>query len=172
MEEVVSQSKETSLVKTTHVDPNARPNMFALSTPNHVSDDSGEIHPPSNDSVLDQSLSLIYHASSSDEDSSKGEVFANGRWNIPFDESSFDQLVAKSSSGERKRDELSEIGFIPIAMPSIRHSSHGSSPLRPLALRRKSGSPRRRLSKEFTSGKENVTPIKDSIGVGALFNVR
>ena len=176
LEAAVSQSTINSLLETTKArHPN---NSFAPSTPNHVvSDDSGEVHPSSADS-LDHSLSLIFHARSPDEDSTADDKAAtDGRWNIPFDEASFDDLVAKSSSGERKRGVLAEIGFMPIGKPSLWHSSHGtgSSPLRPLALRRTSGSPpspRRRLSKEFMIGKENVTPVKDSIGVSALFDVR
>ncbi len=175
LEEAVSQSKITSLVETTLANehPKTRSIMLAPSTPNHVSDDSGEVNPPSNDSVFDQSLSLINHAHSSDEDSAADVAAADGRWNIPFDEASFDDLVVKSSSVENKRGVLAEIGFIPIGKPSLWHFSHGTgSPLRPLPLRRKSGSPRRRLSKEFTNEKENVTPVKESIGVGSLFNVR
>lgn len=175
LEAAVSQSTINSLLETTKArHPN---NSFAPSTPNHVvSDDSGEVHPSSADS-LDHSLSLIFHARSSDEDSTADdEAATDGRWNIPFDEASCDEMVAKSSSGERKRGVLAEIGFMPIGKPSLWHSSHGTgSPLRPLALRRTSGSPRRRLSKEFREfmiGKENVTPVKDSIGVSALFDVR
>ena len=175
LEEAVSKSTITSLVETTLANehPKNRLILFASSTPNHVSDDSGEVNPPSNDSVFDQSLSLIYHSHSSDEDSSADEDAADGRWNIPFDEASFDELVAKSTSCENKRGVLAEIGFIPIGKPSLWHYSHDTgSPLRPLPLRRKSESPRRRLSKEFTNGKENVTPVKESVGVGALFDIR
>jgi hypothetical protein len=166
LEEAGSRSTFTTLVES-----DGHPNMLlASSTPNHVSDDSGDLHPPSDDS-WNRTLSLIYYAHSSDDDST---TTADGRWNIPFDEASFDELVAKSSpSGKEKRGVLAEVGFMPIGRPSLWHSSQGTgSPLRPLALRRTSDSPRRSLSKVFMNEKENVTPTKDSIGIGAVFDVR
>ena len=168
LEEAVSRSTFTTLVEA-----DGHPNVLvASSTPNHVSDDSGDLHP--SDDSWNRTLSLIYYAHSSDEDSTTEAATADGRWNIPFDEASFDELVAKSSSsGTGKRGVLAEVGFMPIGRPSLWHSSHGTcSPLRPLALRRTSDSPRRTLSKVFMNEKENVTPTKDSTGIGAVFDVR
>jgi len=172
LEEAVSQSTFTTFVEADG-HPNSRPDMLvAASTPNHVSDDSGDLY-LSRDDSWNRTLSLIYYAHSSDDDSTTESATADGRWNIPFDEASFDELVAKSSSsGRGKRGVLSEVGFMPIGRPSLWHSSHGTgSPLRPLALRRTSDSPRRSLSKVFMNEKENVTPTKDS-GIGAVFDVR
>lgn len=172
LEEAVSQSTLTTFVEADG-HPNSRPDMLvAASTPNHVSDDSGDLY-LSRDDSWNRTLSLIYYAHSSDDDSTTESATADGRWNIPFDEASFDELVAKSSSsGRGKRGVLSEVGFMPIGRPSLWHSSHGTgSPLRPLALRRTSDSPRRSLSKVFMNEKENVTPTKDS-GIGAVFDVR
>ena len=172
LEEAVSQSTFTTFVEADG-HPNSRPDMLvAASTPNHVSDGSGDLY-LSRDDSWNRTLSLIYYAHSSDDDSTTESATADGRWNIPFDEASFDELVAKSSSsGRGKRGVLSEVGFMPIGRPSLWHSSHGTgSPLRPLALRRTSDSPRRSLSKVFMNEKENVTPTKDS-GIGAVFDVR
>ena len=96
-----------------------RDDGYLSSTPNQVSDDSGEVEPESDLSLsqslshdLSKSLSHISHAPSSEEDSPTGPTI-NGRWNIPFD-GSFEELVAKKSP-LGKGNALKEIGFVPIS---------------------------------------------------------
>ena len=90
-------------------------NQSVASTPNQVSDDSGEVEPESQGS-LSHRLSHISQAHSSDEDSTMEHTTSDGRWNIPFD-GSVEDLTAKSPSGMGTvhGNALKEIDFIPIS---------------------------------------------------------
>ena len=157
-----------------------RDDGYLSSTPNQVSDDSGEVEPESDLSLsqslshdLSKSLSHISHAPSSEEDSPTGPTI-NGRWNIPFD-GSFEELVAKKSP-LGKGNALKEIGFVPISStrehrrPSL---GLGVAPVRPLAMRSPVTSPfaqadKRGLLKDIMNEKENVSPKPDYASTSAL----
>lgn len=116
---------------------------------------SEEVHPEA-DTSLDQSLPHISQAHSSDDGSSV-ESAKDGRWNIPFDSSSEDELVAKSSTQRREVavGALMSNGFIPIneGCQSYHPGSTAVIPWRPLA-RRTVAFPH----KAALSEKENASP--------------
>lgn len=145
------------------------------STPNQVSDESGEIDPES-DGSLSHNLSHISRANSSDEDLAIDyEVepldqtidyeVSDGRWNIPFD-ASFEGLTASSPVGKRGiKSALKEsTGFVPICDMEgrVRHSSGTEvALLRPVARRSHGASPfasRKVILRGSLSDKENISP--------------
>lgn len=137
--------------------------------PNHVSDDSGEAESESQGSLglslSRSSLSQISQAHSSDEDSAAGRQPGDGRWNIPFDGSFEEGLVANSPSGKGAghRNALREIAFVPIGEEGRGEFStrQGVTPVRPVA-RNRGVSPfvrhavEKGLSNDAMKGKENA----------------
>lgn len=150
------------------------------STPNQVSDDSGEVEPGSEGS-LSHSLSHISHVNSTEEDDEAiAENVQDGRWNIPFDSFDNDDLVAKSPSrkGAGHENALKDIGFVPIGSED-RHGrlSTGAdvTPVRPVA-RSLVASPFALAyrKKSAMTEKENKSPKRSSISprVGSLRDIR
>lgn len=133
----------------------------ASSSPNQVSDDSGEVGPESEGS-LSISLSHISHIPSSDNDDDVEQTKIDGRWNIPFDDGSFDDLMPRKVPGQENA--LKDIGgFVPIGKEGRGHSfgGVGTTPVRPVA--RSAASPytlaaSRGLLRDVTKDKENVSP--------------
>mmetsp|Transcript_2995 Transcript_2995/g.6523 ORF Transcript_2995/g.6523 Transcript_2995/m.6523 type:complete len:245 (+) Transcript_2995:293-1027(+) len=163
----IFRAKATAEVPTPTFIPGERKTLLP-STPNHVSDDSGEIEPESSEGSLSHSLSHISQANSSDEDLPIDYAASDGRWIIPFD-GSFEDVVAKSprrTGNENALKEIGFVGFVPIGGREGRgHRSDGTEVtlLRPVARRSHGASPftqaiRRGLLKDSLNEKENVSP--------------
>ncbi|KAL3802214.1 hypothetical protein HJC23_001758 [Cyclotella cryptica] len=153
------------------------------STPNksvHVSDESCETE--SDDSFSSLGVSLLEPDSKGDE--LLGSFQSNGRWNIPFDDSSDDDLVPKSSMDKAnpRPTTLNDICFKPIKNGGVDNdisdvadgfAAMGVTPVRPAAIpaytlpfRHTGISPilhpvRRGLSRVDSDGsdKENIDPM-------------
>jgi len=152
------------------------------STPNQVSDESGDVEPTSEESDLIHSLSLITKVSSLENDEDSTQHTEDGRWYIPFDGSFDEDLVAKSLSGKGVGHEnaLKQIGFIPICKEDHSHHDHHScgtevTPLRPVT-RRSHGdySPFTRVGRRgLSSEMENIRPKREgAVGIRALRSIR
>mmetsp|Transcript_6196 Transcript_6196/g.15419 ORF Transcript_6196/g.15419 Transcript_6196/m.15419 type:complete len:235 (-) Transcript_6196:89-793(-) len=149
------------------------------STPNQVSDESGDVEPTSEESDLIHSLSLITKVSSLENDEDSTQHTEDGRWYIPFDGSFDEDLVAKSLSGKGVGHEnaLKQIGFIPICKEDHDHHSCGTevTPLRPVT-RRSHGdySPFTRVGRRgLSSEMENIRPKREgAVGIRALRSIR
>lgn len=143
--------------------------LLAPTTPNQVSDESGEAELEGHGS-WSRSLSHISKAPSSGEESI-AEPAANGRWNIPFDDS-FEELVAKSPS-----EKATGMGFVPVGERS-RQSSTGvlTKPV-PRCFGASSFIPRasaKSALQEATNDKENMSPMRSetAVNVGTYRNIR
>lgn len=154
------------------------------STPNQVSDDSNQVSDESG--VVDGSLSLSQSdvgslslsqtlSNISPTDSSDNYVeqqaTSDGRWNIPFDGSFEEELVAAKSpvklGHENALKEIKEIGgFIPISREGRLSLGGAVSPVRPVASRASFPSTRamgRSVLKDDTlKDKENISPLRRS----------
>lgn len=158
-----------------------REHCAASSTPNQVSDDSNQVSDDSE--VVEGSLSLSQSdvgslslsqtlSNISPTDSSDNYVeqqaTSDGRWNIPFDGSFEEELVAAKSPVKLGHENaLKEIGgFIPISRDGRRSLGGAVAPVRPVASRA-SFSPARSIRRGplkdgLTKDKENVSPLSRS----------
>ena len=141
-------------------------------SPNQVSDDSCDVESDGSFSHIEENVSRLHLSSSEDS-----MDVSDGRWNIPFDDLSDEELMAKTppSDGILHRNALKEIGFKPVK--DYRHFPDGSegfgardtTPVRPLAKRshpigHPGASPivqafRRGLLKDSRLDKENIDPL-------------
>ena len=146
-----------------------------------VSDDSGEVEASIDEESLSLSLSLSHDlshiskiskvGSSSEENSpSDQEASRDGRWNIPFDGTEFEELVAKAPPGKSARNALRDIGFVPIkeGRPVRLSTSEPVTPVRPIPRIGIVSSPfaaarRGDVLKDLMKDKENVSPKRSSI---------
>ena len=142
-----------------------------------VSDDSGEVEASINEESLSLSLShdlshiskISKVGSSSEENSPSDQEARDGRWNIPFDGTEFEELVAKAPPGKSARNALRDVGFVPIkeGRPVRRSTSEPVTPVRPIPRSGIVSSPfadaRRGVLKDLMKDKENVSPKRSSI---------